>query len=118
MELDPIQISKRVYHLMQNLNYNQKEFAKALNITQPAVSKYLNGRIPPANVLLQLAEISRKNIEWILTGQSSIKPGYVAEKHANYTIQSPLSKKIERLPESIKKNLENLVDQMNELLQV
>jgi len=61
------EISKRINFIMFELGINQIQLAKMLNITQPAISKYLKGRVPPPFVLLNLAKFSGKSIEWILT---------------------------------------------------
>jgi transcriptional regulator with XRE-family HTH domain len=118
MKLNSTQISERILMVMQNLNCSQKEFARRLQITQPAVSKYLNGRIPPANVLLKLAKITNTSIEWILTGQheSSPKPAYIAEPMADYQLHSRLLDKIQSLPEPIKIQIINLIDQIDKIV--
>jgi transcriptional regulator with XRE-family HTH domain len=118
MKLNSTQISERILMVMQNLNCSQKEFARQLQITQPAVSKYLNGRIPPATVLFKLAKITNTSIEWILTGQhkSSPKPGYIAEPMTHYQIHSKLIDKIQSLPEPIKIKIINLIDEIDKIV--
>ena len=111
MKLDPIKISERISIIMQNLNYSQKEFARYLSITQPAISKYLNGRIPPAGVLLHIALIAKTNIEWILTGKTAIKQGNVAEPPADYHTKNNLARRIESLPKPLRNQIENLIDE-------
>ena len=97
---------------MFELGINQNQLAKMLNITQPAVSKYLKGRVPPPFILLHLAEISGKSIEWILTGnvKSNGQLSMVSEKSGQYLAEKTLEEKIKLLPSEIQKNIESLID--------
>jgi transcriptional regulator with XRE-family HTH domain len=112
MILDGASIARRLQRMMRAMNVNQKELARQLNITQPAVSKYLQGRIPPADVLLQLAGMSHVSIEWILTGRSMANGTRVSEPVANYRAVSRLHEKIDQLPPQIRSDLEKLVDSL------
>ena len=105
-------ISKRINFIMFELGINQNQLAKMLNITQPAISKYLKGRIPPPFVLLHLSKISGKSIEWILTGENEINIPVkkVSETMSPYTAKKSFEEKINLLPADIKKNIENLID--------
>ncbi len=105
-------ISKRINNIMFDLGINQNQMAKMLNITQPAVSKYLKGRIPPPFILLHLAELSGKTIEWILTGNTkgSSPLSKVAEEPKQYQTRNNLQEKINLLPIEIKKSIELLID--------
>jgi transcriptional regulator with XRE-family HTH domain len=107
-------ISKRIINIMVELGINQNQLAKMLNITQPAVSKYLQGRIPPPFILLHLAELSGKSIEWILTGEvkSISQQGMVSEKPGQYQAGLTLEEKINILPIEIRKNIESLIDSL------
>jgi transcriptional regulator with XRE-family HTH domain len=118
MELNKTQISERIFNLMHDLKCNQKEFAKILQITQPAVSKYLSGRIPPANVLLKLAQLSNTSIEWILTGKTFSKSGFVAESIAGYHVTNRLTEEIQSLPEAIKIQITNLINEIHKIVKL
>jgi transcriptional regulator with XRE-family HTH domain len=110
MSIDQTHVSKRLLLLMHKLNLNQKQLAAALQITQPAVSKYLNGRIPPAPVLLNLAKMSDLSMEWILTGGNDQAAMRVAEPKTEYQTSKRLSEKIERLPQEVQIQFENLIN--------
>jgi transcriptional regulator with XRE-family HTH domain len=107
------EVGARITMLMRTGRMTQQKFAAELGITQPAVSKYLQGRIPPPLVLLKMAQLANVSMEWILTGHTSRSGGAVAEIQAAYDRQD-LNAKIRRLPGPIRQILENLV---NELLQ-
>ena len=108
MDLDGQKVAMRIQRLMRALNLNQKQLADQLGITQPAISKYLQGRIPPADVLYQLAKISQVTMEWILNGSEYQPKGKIAEPLSEY--QSSLMEKIERLPVHIRKDFEQLLE--------
>jgi len=105
-------ISKRINFIMFDLGINQNQLAKTLNITQPAISKYLKGRIPPPFVLLHLARLSGKSIEWILTGGDEINAPQkkVSENFDTYGVEKTLEEKIKLLPNNIRVNIEKLID--------
>jgi transcriptional regulator with XRE-family HTH domain len=95
---------------MHALGMNQEQLAAALDVTQPAVSKYLKERIPPPLVLYKLARLSETTMEWILTGEKPDRVMRVAEAPATYQTRLTLIEKISRLPASVQKSIENLVD--------
>ena len=110
MEIDQHQVSKRIDDIMQKLSLNQKQFADLLGITQPAISKYLKDRIPPAHILYNMAQLSGKSMEWLLTGDIESMIYKISEPGSTYDGRLKLEKKISLLPQEIHKNLENLVD--------
>jgi transcriptional regulator with XRE-family HTH domain len=69
-QLDKIQMSERIQQIMKRVGITQKGLADYLNISQPAISLYLQGRVPPADVLLKIARLGDTTIEWILTGET------------------------------------------------
>ena len=110
MEIDQKKVSERIVEIMHKLSLNQKQLADLLGITQPAVSKYLNQRIPPAHILFGISQISGKNMEWFLTGESEILSYKIAEPAVTYDAGLKLEKKISLLPKDIYRRLEQLVD--------
>jgi len=55
---------------LRGFDWNQKQFCRLLEITQPQLSKYERGQsIPPLQVLLRLKRHSGKSIDWIVTGE-------------------------------------------------
>jgi len=48
----------------------QTNFARVLRISQAQLSKYELGQTaPPLGVLLRVAKLNRKTVDWLLTGQ-------------------------------------------------
>lgn len=114
MKLEGTDVARRIQRLMRALNLNQNQLAERLQITQPAVSKYLQGRIPPADILLHLAELANVSIEWILTGRAnSVKTG-VAEPAAVYAGASRLQNQLDRLPPKVRGDLDQLITSLTE----
>jgi len=118
MEIIPEEVTGRIGLLMQRLVHNQKEFARLLGVTQPAVSKYLNGRLPPPEVLLKLAGASGTTIEWILSGNNPAAAGQVAEPPAFYDGMTSIDDKLARLPLQLQKKVIALIDAMLDSLPV
>lgn len=83
MTLDKKALSTRIRTIMQNQKLTQSEFADLLGISQPAVSQYLQGRVPPADVLLPLARLGNTSIEWILTGEEDAAKASLAVKETS-----------------------------------
>lgn len=104
------EISVRIQYLMRALNMNQEQFAKLLDVTQPAVSKYLKDRIPPSLVLLKLAQATNTSIEWILTGEIKKSLRKVAENSSQYIPPANFAEKVSRLPYPIQKRLDELLE--------
>ena len=110
MEIDQSKVSERIDEIMQKLSLNQKQLADLLGITQPAISKYLSNRIPPAYILFKITQISGRSMEWFLTGESEDLSYKVAEPVVTYDTGMKLEKKISLLPKEIYQRLEDLVD--------
>lgn len=86
-------------------------------MSQPAISKYLRDRIPPAETLLRLAELGQTTVEWILTGQKSYITGTgengVQEAAVSYDTDWQLAKRIARLNPELKEAIITLVDALD-----
>ncbi len=112
MNVNQASISKRILKLKNELNLNQKQFAELLGVTQPAVSKYLQDRIPPPLVLLRLARTAKTTIEWILTGVDERSLLKVAEPVSTYATDLKLEAKISLLPMTLRKVIEDLINEI------
>ena len=110
MEINPEEVNGRISLLMQKMGTNQKELAELLGVTQPAVSKYLNGRVPPPEVLLKLARATDTTIEWILSGKNLAAAGRVAEPSAGYSGMTSMDNKVARLPLLLQKRVIALLE--------
>ena len=110
-------ISNRITKIMFDLRINQDQLAKILNITQPAVSKYLKGRVPPPNVLLQLSKLSGMSIEWILTGttETKQKSNIIFEESEQYHTSKTIEEKFNLLSLAIQRDIETLIDSILKL---
>jgi transcriptional regulator with XRE-family HTH domain len=79
------QFSQRFAQVIDAMGINPTEFARRAKIPQGTVSKCLNGHIPTARILLRIAKLSGKSVDWLLMGgESRAGAGYVAEAPAAY----------------------------------
>ncbi len=118
MQIDPQAISERINWLRKQNNLSQEELAMVLQVSQPAVSKYLRSRVPSAGALLRLAQVGQTTIEWILTGQKSYTfggvPSEVREPGTAYDADWQITQKIAALPVSLKEAVMRIVDELVE----
>ena len=75
------QFSLRFSQIIDAMGVNPTEFARRARIPQGTVSKCLNGHVPTARILLRIAKLSGKSVDWLLLGSGA---GYVAEQPARY----------------------------------
>jgi transcriptional regulator with XRE-family HTH domain len=109
--IDRLQVSKRIKEIMKTVGITQKGLADYLDISQPAVSLYLQGRIPPADVLLEIARLGGTTVEWILTGtrEPSIQGLQVGEQKALYGSEFALFELWKHLPDNVKQTMLRLL---------
>jgi transcriptional regulator with XRE-family HTH domain len=109
-------IAERIDFIRRQNDLNQEQLAARLDISQPAVSKYLKERIPPADILLKMAALGGTTVEWILTGQKkhfySTETLQVKDNENSYMqdMDIQLAYKIARLKPKARQTLKNLVD--------
>ncbi len=112
------EVRKRIDWIRRQQGLSQEQFARRLRISQPAVSMYLNRRIPPADVLLRMARLGNTTIEWILTGEKSYlyRPSdsdtHLSEPETPYDAEWELLHKINRLPLEVRHALHVLIDRL------
>ncbi len=117
-KIDRRQVRQRIDWIRRQQGLSQQQFARELNISQPAVSQYLNRRIPPADVLLRIARLGQTTVEWILTGQKSYpyqsaqQPPIVAEAAPGYDAEWHFFQKMNRLPPEVRQALHLLIDRL------
>lgn len=58
----------RLRHIIKFGPYSQKEMAERAGISEHSITKYLNGRIPQAEILYRIALLYDTTMEWLLTG--------------------------------------------------
>lgn len=113
MTLDGNLIARRVLYIMQNMQMTQNDLAEKLEVTQPAVSKYLQGRVPPPAVLIKLSQLSGLSIEWLLTGEAPARgTSKISENKVVYGRPVMLAEKINLLPQGIRQHLLILVESL------
>src|ERR1700751_1405021 len=52
-------------------NVSQSEIARQLGLSNSAVTNYVEGRIPPAETLIKMADLTGYSIHWLMTGEGS-----------------------------------------------
>jgi transcriptional regulator with XRE-family HTH domain len=64
----------RLKKLIKLLNLNQIEFARSVGVTQPNISKIVNGESSlSAELLTRMAEVyNQLNLHWLLTGRGEM----------------------------------------------
>lgn len=109
-------IARRIQQIMASAGITQKGLADYLGISQPAVSLYLRGRVPPAEVLLQIAKLGNTTVEWLLTGENAPESSalQVGEPREAYGNQVVLLKLWGKLPEALQRDLLTLMRHMTE----
>ena len=109
-------VSERIDLLRRQNGLSQEQLAVRLEVSQPAISKYLRDRLPPADVLLKIAQLGQTTVEWILTGQKSYAFGQVQssvqETEAAYDADWQLAKKIAALPAAEKEALTLIIERL------
>jgi transcriptional regulator with XRE-family HTH domain len=106
-------LPQRIARVMRELGVNQQEFARLVGISQPAISLYLKGRIPPADVLYRMARVGGVSMEWLLGAESS-ESRMVRESPPAYGKQAVLLELWERLPAEIQQDLLSLLRHLTE----
>ena len=107
-------IGQRIEAIRRDQGLTQAEFARVLKVSQSAVSKYLNNRLPPADVLLRIARLGRTTMEWILTEEKAYwYVETVAEETADYDADLSLARQISRLPQDARQALITLIHRLS-----
>jgi transcriptional regulator with XRE-family HTH domain len=109
--MDTKQIARRIELIQKQSKLSQADLAALLGVTQPAIHHYLQGRIPPAGVLLRLAQLQGTSIEWILTGLERAAE-MVSEPVQGYQSgeTDSLCRKLNKLTPEQRQTLENFID--------
>ena len=115
-QLDKIQMSERIQQIMKNVGITQKGLANYLNISQPAISLYLQGRMPPADILLKIAQLGDTTVEWILTGETDSSPQIlkIGEETTVYGSDRILHELWNQIPENTRHTFITLLKQFVE----
>jgi hypothetical protein len=80
------QFSLRLAEAIQALGMSPTEFARKAQVPQGTISKCLSGHVPTARILLRIAKLTGKTVDWLLRGavQGKGGAGSVSERPALY----------------------------------
>ena len=110
--INPEEISRRIDWIRKQNGLSQEQLARLLRVSQPAVSHYLKRRIPPADILLEIARLGNTTIEWILTGEKSYFYTRVKEEDASYDAELKVLRQLNRLPEEVRRAVILLIEHL------
>ena len=102
---------------MTETGITQKDMAGLLGVSQPAISVYLAGRLPPPAVLLGIARLGNTSVEWLLTGEGQRESDalLVREAAVNYGKAAVMVELWEQLPASVQQNVLQLMRTLVEI---
>ena len=70
-------INQRVQYSIISSKKKLGDLAKLLGVSQPSVTRYLNGSQKPGDeILLKLANVTDQNYEWLKTGSGKVPLGF------------------------------------------
>jgi transcriptional regulator with XRE-family HTH domain len=52
-------------------NTSNQSIAEKLGVSKPALTAYMQGRIPPPDKLIEIAKLTQCNLNWLLTGEGT-----------------------------------------------
>lgn len=108
-------LAGRIEEIMQQKGMTQSQLAALLGISQPAVSGYLQGRMPPSDILFKIARIGGTTVEWLMEGGPRDAPAaQVREPTAPYGQTAVLIELWARLPEAVQQSLLVLIRHLGE----
>jgi transcriptional regulator with XRE-family HTH domain len=99
---------------MQQARITQQELASLIGTSQPAISMYLKGRIPPADVLYKIAQIGQTTVEWLLTGDVYSEKAIIREPQVDYGYSQSLLELWSHLSPANQKIILSLIRKLTE----
>lgn len=117
MEHYQIEQGLRLKKLIKVLNLNQIQFAKSVGVTQPNISKIVNGESSlSAELLTRMADVySKLNLHWLLTGTGEMFFDEILNKNLQVNEAAGVYKTKKRL-EELDENLEKAKGTLGRLL--
>jgi transcriptional regulator with XRE-family HTH domain len=103
------QLPQRIRQVMNEMKISQNQLSDILGISQPAISLYLKGRMPPADVLYRIARLAHTSVEWLLSGTEGTPPAAVHEKSAVYGREAALLELWRKLSPPLQNDILNLL---------
>ncbi len=109
-------VAAGIREVMKILGITQKELANYLNISQPAISLYLKGRMPPADILYRIAQMGGLTVEQILAGGGGPPDASVVREASplSYGVHEELNHLWDRLPLDVRDHLLGLIRHLAE----
>ena len=116
----PAAVAHRINLIRKKQKLTQQQLAEVLSVSQPAVSRYVRDRIPPPEVLVELARLGKTTIEWILVGESSFyehTDSLTVRERENeaYTTERRFTERVTRLPEKARMIIYTLAEMLDPL---
>lgn len=75
MELNPIEIGKKIKMIRQKKRLSQIAFAAELHVCREQISRWENGnKIPPLDILCQLSVIGKVSMDYLIMGRERDYP--------------------------------------------
>ncbi len=108
MSVNELNAAERIRGIMTEKGLTQKDLSELLDVSQPAVSLYLQGRMPPADVLYRIAQLGGTSVEWLLTG-STVGNMVAREAQPLYGNQHLLLKLWDQVPPNIQRDILRLL---------
>jgi transcriptional regulator with XRE-family HTH domain len=62
---------ERLKIALKSSGYTQAKITEELNLSKNAITNYVNGRLPKADILYDIAKTLNVSMEWLLTGTES-----------------------------------------------
>lgn len=110
MSIKASAVCSRIDSIRRQKQLSQEQLAQTIQVSQPAISRYLRDRIPPAVVLLRLARLGQTSIEWILCGDAGQdSENYISEPRASYGGQEDCGTLLKHMPTDMRQALEKLM---------
>lgn len=68
-------------------NSTNQSIAEKLGVTKSALTAYMQGRIPPADKLIEISRLTNCNLHWLLTGEGSRRISLEVERPQGIVVQ-------------------------------
>ncbi len=84
---------ERLKLALKRAGYSQKKATEELQLSKNAITNYVAGRIPDAQILYKLAKLCSVSMEWLLTGEE-----YIPKQESLNPDESELLELFRKLP--------------------
>lgn len=77
------EFSARLREAIKRKQMTQRDLARAVNVREVSISKYVNGGVPEWDILSKIALSLNVSIDWLLTGEGDYNPSMVSPRVAS-----------------------------------